>query len=547
MLTAVFFGGCDNVLEVEFPKNQYSDVQIFSSEAGTELAVNGMYARLQEYDYYGSRTRLLLWPHSGKYQSKQGANDDANKLDITNTNINLDRLWLGMWQTVNIANIIIANAEGSGLDNESTTLGQAYFIRGIVYFDLVRIFGEVPLSTKPTTGEDLHLAKSPREDIYNVVIGDLMKAATLLPDRGEYQIGRPLKYAANAYLGKVYVTLAGENDADIQPTGFDPVTESEIIATSITDFWEEAKKELDYVIANGGYALTSTYADLWVPSNRNTSESIFELQYGITGDERTNDIIRDVVLSNSYLVPDGANTFGRIRPNKEMFSDHIIQYSGNDYSGQNFIPAGNNAALINLDPAVADPRIDETYMYNFYTRTDNGNNVNLFPRVAGNNNNGFAHLKKYKDPNYDGTNSNQNIILFRYADVLLLRAEVENEISGPTNAYAFVNQVLARARNTSTGTTVQPADWNTSNVPDKDNFRERIMKEREYELNGEGHEWFDMRRRGLGRFQDQIDHHNAAVIFYGSEGRDFIFQNIETEMLIPIPLSELTSNNLINN
>jgi hypothetical protein len=73
------------------------------------------------------------------------------------------------------------------------------------------------------------------------------------------------------------------------------------------------------------------------------------------------------------------------------------------------------------------------------------------------------------------------------------------------------------------------------------------MKEREFELNGEGHEWFDMRRRGLGRFQEQVDHHNAAVDFYGSiNNADFIFENIENEMVIPIPLAEISGNNLIN-
>ncbi len=95
--------------------------------------------------------------------------------------------------------------------------------------------------------------------------------------------------------------------------------------------------------------------------------------------------------------------------------------------------------------------------------------------------------------------------------------------------------------------TVQPADWDASSVPTQEEFRERIMKEREYELNGEGHEWFDMRRRGLGRFQEQVNHHNAAVDFYGSENnKDFIFENIENEMVIPIPLAEISGNNLIS-
>ena len=546
-LITIFSTSCNDQLE-DVPQNFFSEIQVFSTEEGVETAVNGIYAQLQGYDYYGARMRLLLWPHSGKYQSKQGANDDANKLDITNTNINLDRLWSGMWQTINQANLVIINVEGNGLSNEASSLGQGYFLRAVVYFDLVRMFGEVPIRTAPTTNEDIHIAKSSKEDLYNLIISDLKQAAALLPDRGEYIAGRPLKYAANAYLAKVYATLAGENDASVQPTGFNGVTESEITVASISNFWNEAKTELDYVINNGGYELTSTYADLWLDGtgSRNTSESIFELQYGNTGATRTNDIIRDVVLQAHPIVPDGANTFGRIRPNKEMFSDHIIQYSGDDYTGKDFIPAGNNNALINLDQAIADPRINETYIYNNYSRTNNGNNVNLFPRV-NKGNNAYAHLNKYKDLNYNGTTTIKNHIMMRYAEVLLLRAEVENEISGPSLAYAYVNEVLTRARTTSSGTTIQPADWSAGSVPDQGTFRERIMKEREYELNGEGHEWFDMRRRGLGRFQEQIDHHNTAVDFYNSDGnQDFIFQNIETEMTLPIPLSELSGNNLIN-
>lgn len=540
------FLSCNEQLVDNF-ENKYSEVQVFSTEEGTETAVNGMYAQLQGYDYYGSRTRLLLWPHSGKYNSSQGANDDANRLVAANTNINLDKLWRGIWQTINQINIVIINAEGSGLANESTTLGQAYFLRGVVYFDLVRIFGEVPIRLTPTTKDDIHIAKSSKEELYNLIISDLKKAGDLLPDRGEYIAGRPLKYAANAYLAKVYVTLAGTNDATTLPSGFNTVTESEITVASISNFWEEAKKELDFVINNGGYELTPTFADLWTQDSRNTSESIFELQYGHTGAVRTNDIIRDVVLKGyPGIIPDGANTFGRIRPNKEMFSDHIIQYSGNDYTGQDFITAGKASDVITLDDAVADPRINETYLYNNYTSTVNGKNQNLFPRI-NKGNQAYPGLAKYKDLTYDGTTTIKNIILLRYAEVLLLRAEVENEINGPSSAYTFVNKVLKRARTTATGTTLQPADWDATSVPTQEEFRYRIMKERQYELNGEGHEWFDMRRRGLDYFQNEIDHHNAAVNFYSSEGnKDFIFSNIETQMTLPIPLAELSGNNLIN-
>ena len=544
-IVTVFFNSCDNQL-IDIPENAFSEIQVFSTEEGVETAVNGMYSQLQGYDYYGARMRLLLWPHSGKYQSKQGANNDVNKLDATNTNINLDKLWRGMWQTINQINTVIINVEGNGLDNETTSLGQAHFLRAIVYFDLVRMFEEVPIRLSPTTKDNIHIAKSTKEELYNLIIEDLKKAADFLPNRGEYIDGRPFKFAANAYLAKVYITLAGRNSAPTNFPEFNAVTESEITTANITDFWEEAKTELDNVIDNGGYSLVSTYADLWKQDSRNTSESIFELQYGHTGAVRTNDIMRDVLPTGSEYGPLGAKLFGRIRPNKEMFSDHIIQYSGNDYTGTNFISAGTGADIITLDEAVADPRINETFMFNSYIKTNNGKPANIFPRL-NKGNNAYTQLKKYKDLTYDGTTTINNHIMLRYADILLLRAEVENEISGPSTAYTYVNEVLLRARTTNTGTTLQPAGWDAVSVPTQDEFRERIMKEREYELNGEGHEWFDMRRRGLARFQEQIDDHNAAVTFYKSENnKDFIFSNIETEVKFPIPLAELSGNNLIN-
>lgn len=542
-IIALPFTSCDDLL-TDIPENQYSEEQVFSTPEGVETAVNGMYYQLQGYDYYGGRMRLLLWPHSGKYFSRQSANLDANKLDITNNNVNSSSLWAGMYQTINQINKVILHVEGSGLKNENTSVGQAYFLRAVVYFDLVRMFEEVPMRIEPTTKDNINIAKSTKEELYNFIISDLKKAAALLPDRGQYIAGRPLKYAANAYLAKVYITLAGENDATIKATNFNPVTEGEITATSVTNFWEEAKTELDYVIGSGGYSLTGTFAEVFKEGNRNTSESIFELQYGHTGAARSNDIVRDVVLTDHVSIPKGVNTFGRILPNKEMFNDHIIQYSGKNYTGVSFIPSGTNASFISLDNAVADPRINTTYVYNSYTKTSNGSVQNLFPRQKTGNFS-YAALNKYGDMTYNGTTTFKNIILLRYADVLLLKAEVENELNGPASAYAFVNKVLLRARTTSTGVKVQPADWTSVTVPSKTIFRERIMKEREYELNGEGHEWFDMRRRGLGRFQEQITHHNNATAFYGSTS-DFTFVNVESELTIPIPLSEISTNNLIN-
>ena len=547
-LVLVAFFSCEDSFEkalTDEPINLFTQAQIFSTEEGLESAVNGMYFNLQDFGYYGASHYLLTWPHSAKFFSNQGSlNVDVGSFNTQNTNVNLDRLWAGMYKTINTANTLIQNIENTDLANKDTSLGQAYFIRGLTYYNLVRHFGEVPIRAESTTTETLNLAKSPIEDVFNLVFHDFKLAAQLLPDRGEYLVGRPLKYAANGYMADAYMWLAGKDGADASY-----IEESKLTELNSTNFWEEAKDQLDIVINDGGYNLTPTYSELWAEGNENTSESIFELQYGHTGDVRVSAFLRDISLRHGPTIPPATLAFNRVKPNKEIFSDHIIQYSGLDYSGQDFIPAGTITDIITLNPSIADPRINTTFIYNSFIRTNNGSVANLFPRISGRNNFARAFLNKYSDQTYISISQEVNLRMLRYADILLRRAEVENELNGPTNAYQYVNQVLGRARNTATGTTVEPADWNATSVTDQDTFRARIMKERDYELCGEGHEWYDVRRRGVNYLQEVVDYHNAAVNFYNSSGGntgDFILENVENEMTFPIPLSEITGNNLIN-
>ncbi len=545
--------GCQETLEnmfdyelTDIPKNAYTANQIFSTPEGVETAVNGMYFDLQAFDYYGARFHLLVWPHSGKYHSNQTASQDATSLMLQNTNSNLDKLWAGMYKTINTVNVVIRHLKKSTVSNRDFAIGQAYFLRGLTYFNLVRLFGEVPLRTVPTTVNDLNIPKSSKEQIISQVLKDFTKAKRLLPDRGEYLPGRPLKYAANAYLAITYMWIAGREQDDAQY-----LNEEMLHTEQILNFWEAAKKELDTVILKGGYSLTPRFEMLFNEGSENTSESIFELQYGHTGAVKSSALIRDVSLKNSELIPLGTQAFGRVNPNKEMFSDHVIQYSGKKYKNFEFIPAGKSSNKLKLNDAIADPRIKRTYLFNGYVQTTNQKNKNLFPVVSGKSRWAHVFLNKYPDHTYNSTTQSRNFILLRYADILLRRAEVENELTGPTKAFSYVNKVLARARTVANGYTKYPADWSIKECPDKKTFRARIMKEREFELNGEGHEWFDMRRRGLRPFIEQVKHHNRAVKFYKSNGGgsagDFIYHHPETQMLMPIPLSETSANSLINN
>ncbi|MFH4967705.1 RagB/SusD family nutrient uptake outer membrane protein [Gaetbulibacter sp. M240] len=488
------FQSCDDTLE-ELPETYYNEDQIFSSEDGVETAINGLYQSFADPGYHGSSWHGLIAPHSGKFWSNQGASSDATSLNCSPINTWLTRLWPQMYQTINVANVIINNLENTGADlaNKESALGQAYFMRGVVYFDLVRLFGGVPIKTKPATAESLHTPRASKQEVYDLIISDLEKAKTMMPGIGVNVPGRPANLAAYVYLAKVYVQLAGED-------GGDP------------SYWQKAYDEI--IPVYGMYSLTPTYAELVEQGNENTVESIFEIQYAQNGATRNSDIIRMYTPQNSAYVSTDQRTFGRIRPNKETFDQHVAQYPD-------------------------DPRIDATFIYDFYLLRDGSEQITYPAKDRGND--GYPYIRKYLDFNYNGTTTSRNFIVLRYADVLLTLAEIENELNGPSNAYTYVNEVLARARNTSSGNATEPADWSGMT---QDEFRMRIMRERQYELLAEGHEWFDVRRRGYEYFLEEVvEPHNSNPTF--DTRKDYMYPVSVKNMLLPIPSTEISGNQAI--
>ena len=488
-----FIVSCSDFLDEDI-ETFYTEDQIFATEAGLETAVTGLYQSFAGPGYHGSSIHHLATTLSGKFYSNQGASEDATSLNCLPNNTWLTRMWPQMYATVNVANTIILNMETSTLPNRDFALGQAYLIRAATYFDLVRYFGDVPIKTIPSDINNLNTPRSPKEEVYELIIADFEKAKTLLPGPGEYLEGRPVKTAANAFLAKVYLTLASES-GDLA-------------------LWQQAYDEAIQVV--GEYALTTTYAELFDLSNENNSESIFEIQYGPNGAERNSDVIRAYTLKDLY----DYDTFGRIRPNKEVYDQHVNQYPN-------------------------DPRIEATFFANSYTKF-NGANQNIYPTQSGGGN-AFTALKKYLDPNFNGSTTSRNFYKLRYADVLLMLAEITNELNGPTTeAYGYVNEVLARARTTATGVSAEPADFAGLTQSE---FRTRILRERQYEMLGENHEWFDTRRRGYQYFLEEViyTHNNHPTLDVGgNNSKDYIYPVSVKNMLMPIPSTELSNNTQIS-
>ena len=181
LICGLFLTGCDGGLLEETPDTFEGEAEIFSTEAGAETALNGLYYSFSAGEYHGSAFHNLMMPVSGKFYSSQTANRDATGLNTTPSNIALVDFWAGAYQTINEANVIIANMNGSSLSNEEAVLGQAHFLRAVTYFDLVRMFGGVPLRTEPTSTSTLDLTRTSVDDVYAQIVADLEVAEMMLP------------------------------------------------------------------------------------------------------------------------------------------------------------------------------------------------------------------------------------------------------------------------------------------------------------------------------------------------------------------------------
>jgi hypothetical protein len=499
LLTLVVLTGlisCKKEFLKEQPYSFISADALYKTNEGAEAAINGCWRVCSDFAGYGSTYNVVLSLTSGGYYSAVPGQQDLRTLTFNASSVNFinNSIWDKFYQAINVSNDIIQKIPSGGAADsvKKAIAGEAYLIRGMLYFNLVRLYGGIPLRTIPTVEAEVNLPRAPISAVYDQIISDLKKAEDMMSATNK--TGRPTKYAAYALLGKVYIQLAGDNQA--------------------SPYWQLAKDELLEVYNKGGYSLVKSSAQLFDINNENTKESIIEIQYSGTGGS-SNGQHNNIFSPTSTLSP---RTFAQIKPNKEIFDRHRAQYA-------------------------TDPRLDANYFYNSFIRSPQNTVQTIWP--VNTINQGFPYLKKYVDVNYaGGATSTRNFIYLRYADVLLSLAECENEINGPANAYQYVNMVLERARDRNGNGSViatTPANWSgmTQAV-----FRDRIMSERSYELEGELHLWYDVRRRGVDKYVAFLKAHN-----------DFSKLNLSFDvkypldprtMLLPIPASEINQNATIS-
>ena len=355
-------------------------------------------------------------------------------------------------------------------------MGEAYFLRAHYYYILVRLYGGVPLRLEPfEPGESADIARNTVDEVYAQILSDCKNAVNMLPPKSSYgdaDRGRACKEAAMAMLADIYLTLAPNH----------------------RDYYNEVVTLCNNIAAMG-YDLTQcNYADNFNATINNGAESLFEVQYsGSTeydfwgGDNQASWLSTFMGPRNSSLV---AGAYGWNLPTEEFFK----QYEDGD---------------LRKDVTVlyqGCPAFDGMEYRRSWSNT--GYNVRKFL------------VSKTVSPEYN-TNPN-NFVVYRYADVLLKKAEALNEQGHPEQAAEPLNIVRKRAGLAELPTTLTQTE-----------MREKIIHERRMELAFEGHRWFDMIR---------VDNGNYALTFLKSIGKN----NVTKErLLLPIPQTEMDSNHLM--
>lgn len=338
-------------------------------------------------------------------------------------------------------NSILDQIEKVGLKQEfvSQTIGEAKFIRALLYFDLVRFYGGVPLYLKSVNNAvDAYLKRSSVEEVYSVIEVDLKEAIEKLSAAKFPQTGRASKGAAYMLLGDVYLTQKK---------------------------YDQAEKEL-LEVTKSGYDLLSDYASVYALNNKNSLESIFELQYKQGNQGQQSDFTYPFLpLSTDVKLVTGITSKnvgggGWNVPTQEFIDSYEADDKRLDASIGIIEGTGPIGALV----------IQSVKSPVGYTKP------------AGLRS--YAFIKKYLHPHSLENNTDDNFSVYQYAETLLALAESLNEQGKGTQALKYLNKVRNRAGlKDVTGT-------------DPVTLRDAIDHERRVELAFENKRWLDLVRTG---------------------------------------------------
>lgn len=398
---AILFSGssCSDFLE-EPDRSNFTIESYFTKPEHAESAVNSIYENLKTTTGGGFNGApwMMLEFATGLANTELG--QAVNSIFIRNLVNNSDNsygatYWTSHYRGIGNANLSIAKIPGITMDEakKNKHLGEARFLRAYYYYNLVRIFGKVPLIVEPVelNSPTLYPTPATEEAVYNQIVEDLTIAETSGLPYTDVS-GRVSLGAVKALLADVYLTMAGF-----------PLQKG-------AEYYQKAAAKAGEVIQSNQFRLFESYDDLHKVATKNRGEHIFMVQF--TANIQPSNWQTSIIPYNQGISAYSDET-GAIFANKEFVESY----------------------------EAGDKRTEEKqFYYKSYTlSSDRNRNIDL----------GGYYLYKHfdTDAHLSTTSSGLNWPLIRYAEVLLTYAEAANEVTGASaEAFEAVNQVRRRAK-----------------------------------------------------------------------------------------------------
>lgn len=426
----ITLSSCSGFLD-EIPKGNVTSESYYKTEQHAISATNAIYDYLiigyapgglwdknyggVFYNDYWVLQDLFTDNAESNQSSIQYTSIDNMQIDQYNEPVEL--LWRDFYQTIKCCNVVIDNVPNIDMDEtlKNHLIGEAKFFRGMMYFDLIRMFGDVPLREHDIeSANEQIIERSPKDKIYELIISDLKYAEQELKYEDRFGGGRPYPKSASALLARVYLTYAAEHNDD--------------------NYYKLAVEKANLVIPD--FPMMENYGDLFKISNRFNSEIVWGVNFSAS-------------LSEGWK---GAQFLVRLLPT----------LNGVDNS-----QGWENATKDLYDSFEAnDLRRDVTLQYSF---TYDDGSVEEFDK---------PYVFKYWDREAEPKGNNTEAIFpaIRTAEMYLIKAEALNEINKGANQDAF--DALEKVRNRA-GLTMDniPTDYDGFKKALLDEYRHEFVME----------------------------------------------------------------------
>ena len=556
---AVLCSSCSDFLDKETPQGTLSDEQVKNSAYIDDLVISAYAIWITAEDVNSS---FSMWNYDVRsddaYKGGNGTSDGDvfHQLEISQgiltTNWNISDMWQRLYNCISRANTALALLDEV---NESTyslknkRVAEMKFLRAYGHFLLKRLYKHIPfvMNENLTTEEYNNLSNTEytNDEGWQLIIDDLKDAYKILPVK-QTDVGRPSKAAAAAFLAKVYLYKAYHQD---------DANTNEVTSINSAELDSVVKYTDPSIYTAGGYELESDFHNNFRPEEKyeNGVESIWAMQYS-KNDGTTYGNLNwsyGLIVPNIAGVTDGGCDF--YKP-----SQNLVNAFRTDENGLPYLDTFNQNDY-NKSTDYADPRLFLTvglpglpYEFNKNYIMDKSSTWSRSNGLYGY----YVTLKQNVDPAYVGTylikgsswwGTSENRIVFRYADVILERAEALVQLNRVSEAINLINTLRVRAKQSTSVISDYESNYGVKfNIGQyKGTYSQsealKIVKmERRLEMGMESERFFDLVRYG------EAD--SVLNKYYANEANDCsIFSSAKftknKNEYLPIPYAQIAASN----